>query len=69
MLNRLKTSALEKQLRKWSYLTRRRRDLTMCELDFKYLKDYQVDEEIVFLRSQWVELRLVGKVTEKQISA
>lgn len=41
----------------------------MCELDFKYLKDYQVDEEIVFLRSQWVELRLVGKVTEKQISA
>lgn len=27
-----------------------------------------MDREIVFLRSQWVELRLVGEVTEQQIS-
>lgn len=34
----------------------------MYELVFKYLKDDQVDEEIMFRRSQWVELRFVGKV-------
>lgn len=39
--------------------------LRTCELVLKYLKDYQVDEETMFLRCQWAELKLVGKVTEK----
>ena len=41
----------------------------MCEPVFKYLKDHQVNEKTVFLRSQGVKLRLVGKVTDKRISA
>lgn len=39
--------------------------LKVYELIFKYLKDYQVDEEILFLRS----LGLISKITEEQILA